>query len=274
LYGAERARAETVLGLQGLERELAELPEADQRLAIDLAGRDPDDGLTAVAYDKGAAFLRRLEEVFGRERFDAFVRRWFDEHAFESATTAGFRAFLEAELLAQDPDAAARVDVDRWLHGAGLPDDAPWPEVATFDRVDRARAAWLAGGSAEELPGDEWTTTEWLHFLGGLPDEVDPERLAALDARFALTGTGNAEILAAWLLRNLRAGYARMPAAVDARLERFLVEVGRRKFLEPLYRSLMATPEGAARARAIHATARPRYHAVTARTIDAIVAGR
>ena len=274
LYGAERANAETLLGMQGLERELAALPEADQRLAIDLAGRDPDDGMTAVAYDKGAAFLRRLEQVFGRPRFEAFVRRWFDEHAFKSATTAEFRDYLQSELLAAEPALAAEIDVARWIDGAGLPDDAPRPEVAWFERVDLARTTWLDGGPVAELPGDGWTTPEWLHFLGGIPDDVDPELLAALDARFDLTATGNAEILSAWLLRNLRAGYAELPAPVEARLERFLVEIGRRKFLEPLYRALTATPDGAARARTIYATARPRYHAVTARTIDAIVTDR
>src|SRR5690606_25429636 len=82
LYGAERARMETLHGLHGLERELATLPPADQVLHVELEGRDPDDGMTAVPYDKGAAFLRRLEQVFGRERFDRFLDDWFRTHAF------------------------------------------------------------------------------------------------------------------------------------------------------------------------------------------------
>ena len=115
LYGEEQAAQETVNAMSGLQDELRELPPADQVLHIDLAGRNPDDGMTAIPYDKGAAFLRRLEEVFGRERFDEFLKAWFREHAFESVTTATFVGFLDERLLASDPERAARVDVDAWL---------------------------------------------------------------------------------------------------------------------------------------------------------------
>jgi hypothetical protein len=47
--------------------------------------------------------------------------------------------------------------------------------------------------------------------------------------------------------------------------------VGRRKFLKPLYTELAKTTEGTARARAIYAKARPRYHAVSTGTIDKIL---
>jgi aminopeptidase N len=97
VFGRDRAAMETNLGMQELADELRSLPEADQRLHIDLAGRNPDDGMTGVPYQKGAAFLRRLEQSFGRERVDAFLRRWFDEHAFRSVTTATFVDWLQRE---------------------------------------------------------------------------------------------------------------------------------------------------------------------------------
>ena len=53
-------------------------------------GRDPDDGMNHVPYEKGALFLRTLEQTFGRARFDAFLRTYFDEHVFKSITTADF----------------------------------------------------------------------------------------------------------------------------------------------------------------------------------------
>ena len=92
VYGLERARMEQrARRWTRLKDEMAELATRDQVLHIDLAGRHPDDGFSQVPYDKGALFLRRLEQVFGRERFDRFLRGWFDEHAFESVTTAEFR---------------------------------------------------------------------------------------------------------------------------------------------------------------------------------------
>src|SRR5690606_12478672 len=83
LYGRGRAEMEAMLGRQDLEHELRrlELP-GDSRLHVDLRGRDPDDGLSDVAYEKGALFLREFEESYGREAFDPFIRKWFVEHAF------------------------------------------------------------------------------------------------------------------------------------------------------------------------------------------------
>lgn len=271
LYGEERSRAETRNGLTQLEAELAKLPPADQRLHLDLAGRDPDDAMTAVAYDKGAAFLRRIETAFGRERFDRFVRAWFDEHAFRSVTTAEFLAFLGERLLERDPTTAAAIDVETWVRGPGLPADCPRPRSALLDAVDAARERFVAGGAAAELRAKDWSTSQWLHFLGALPAEFPRDRLAELDAAFALTASGNAEILAAWLERNLAGGYAGLPAAIDARLDAFLHEVGRRKFVKPLFTALARTPEGKPRAQAIYATARRRYHSVTRGTIDTLL---
>ena len=59
--------------------------------------------------------------------------------------------------------------------------------------------------------------------------------------------------------------------AADSRLTQFLMEVGRLKFLKPLYAELTRTPQGLARARFIYANARPRYHAAATGTIDKIL---
>jgi hypothetical protein len=109
-----------------------------------------------------------------------------------------------------------------------------------------------------------------VHFLHGLPPTLSSEELAAVDAAFQFTASGNAEILAAWFPHALRAGYA--PA--DAALENFLHHVGRRKFLVTLYKALLAAPNGATRARAIYAKARPNYHSVATSTLDAMLADR
>ncbi len=271
LYGKERAAQETINSLSGLRDEIAELPESDQILHLDLTGRDPDDGMTAIAYDKGAAFLRRLEQIFGRERFDAFLAKWFAEHAFQSVTTAEFLTFLDRELLAADPQRAARIDVHRWVKEPGLPEDCPVPESRQFDAVDAARNLFLSGGDVGAIPFDAWTTAEALRFLGEIPVGTAAERLDALDARFHLTDSGNSEILAAWLEIRIRAGLP-LPEAVAGRLESFLTRVGRRKFLTPLYRALNeAGPEGEAEARRIYAIARPRYHAVSRGTLDTLL---
>ena len=62
LYGVDRAEMESVLGLADLREELKDQPPEDQVLHIDLTGRDPDDGMNRIPYEKGALFLRTLEK--------------------------------------------------------------------------------------------------------------------------------------------------------------------------------------------------------------------
>ena len=266
IYGTDRASMEIVLGMQGLEDELAKLPARDQVLHIDLGGRNPDDGMTAVAYDKGAAFLRRLEQVFGRDRLDAFLREWFDSHAFQSVTTAEFLTFLDRELLQTDAAAAAQVDVADWVAGSGLPGDAPVPASALIAAVDAQKALWQAGRPAAELETSGWVTQQWLRFLDDL-GQPSTDQLGDLDAAFRFTRSGNSEILAAWLALAVKSNFH----AVDRRLDLFLMTVGRRKFLKPLYEALLAAEDGKARAMSIYRRARPRYHAVSTRTLDAML---
>ena len=263
VYGVDRSAMEIVLGMQGLRDEMKDLPPADQVLHIDLAGRNPDDAMTQVPYEKGAAFLRRLEQVFGRQRLDAFLRDWFSSHAFQSLTTSTFLAFLDEKLLRTDPALGKQIDVQAWVTAAGLPSDAPVPDSLLFAKVEAAKTAWQAGAKPTELDTKGWVTQQWLRFLAGL-EHPTKEQLAELDQAFAFTRSGNSEILSAWLVLAVAHDYR----AVDRRLDLFLMTVGRRKFLKPIYEALLKAEDGKARALAIYQKARPRYHSVAQRTLD------
>ena len=92
LYGADRARMLQVLDRRSLDTEIKRLgpTSKDTMLHLDLTGRDPDDGVNDIAYEKGATFLRTIEAAVGRDTFDAFLRGYFDRHAFHSITTPSF----------------------------------------------------------------------------------------------------------------------------------------------------------------------------------------
>jgi len=264
VYGAERAQMERQLAIGELERGMKELEPWQQVLHIQLEGHGPDDGFSDVPYTKGALFLTRIEELAGRARFDGFLRKWFDEHAFQSVTTEDFRRFLQQELLDKTPLA---LDLQAWLESPGLPADAPRPKTEALARVEREIASWKSQRDAAAILAEAWVTQQWLHFLEGIAEGLDAQSMAALDARFGFTRTGNCEILDVWLRLSIQCGYH----AADARLEEFLMEVGRRKYLEPLYKELKKTPQGLERAKAIYAKARPRYHAVSRGTIDELL---
>ncbi|MCB9831366.1 MAG: M1 family metallopeptidase [Planctomycetes bacterium] len=264
LFGPERAGMEIMLAMRSLKEEMAELEPRDQILHVDLDGRDPDAGFTGVPYDKGAAFLRRLEQAVGRERFDRFLRGWFDGHAFRSVSTADFVEYLEREL----PEAADAVDLALWIEGPGLPEDAPIPVSRAFETIDRKAADFVAGSiEAGAIAAGAWTTQEWLRFISSLGDRLPRERMVALDRAFGLNARRNSEISCAWLELAVRSHYE----AAWPRLEEFLCEQGRRKFLKPLYKALAEDPELIALGRRIYARARPGYHAISTGTIDEII---
>jgi leukotriene-A4 hydrolase len=269
LYGRERAEMEAVLGRQDLEEAFAELGPEDERLRLQLAQRDPDDAMSDVAYEKGALFLRALEETYGREVFDPFLQSWFEQHAFASVTTEQLIAFVATELVAKHAPLEGHtvVDLGAWLDQPGLPPNAPVPSAEAFARVDATVARFVSGTpGVDALPSERWTPHEWLHFLRALPIDLPRERLAELDRRFALSGSGNAEILAQWLEVCVKHGYAE----VDGRLETFLRTIGRRKFVLPLYRALLDSGRQPDAAR-IYASARAGYHPITQQSVDELL---
>ncbi len=271
LYGVPRARMEAVLGLQELRDDLKRLPPSDQILHIQLSGRDPDDGMTQVAYEKGALFLTELERAFGRTRFDSFLHDYFDRHSFQSITTEVFVNDLKTQLFPLDPSAASKIDLDAWIESPGLNVKFVEPRSPELEAVDRLALDWPKGKVlVSALPGAKWSTQEWLRFLRGLPENLSVSKMAELDALFNLTGRGNAEIAAQWLEMSILNNYH----AADVRLEEFLTSIGRRKFLMPLYRALLKTPEGTVRAKAIYAKARPFYHPIAIESVDKLLSGR
>jgi aminopeptidase N len=273
LYGEERAEMEAALGKQELLAELADdlASKPDfQKLAIQLKGKDPDDNFSGIPYEKGALFLGALENAYGREVFDVFLRKWFDSHAFGSVTTNDFLTALRDDLLSKhEPlEGKAQPNVEAWVHGVGLPDDAPSFSAAAFDAVDAQVAAWTDGSTkTEALKTNTWTPHEWLHFLRALPEALTTEQMTSLDDRFALTTSKNSEILSQWL--NIAARRRYQPAY--SAIESFLVGVGRRKFLTPLYKALISSDEGKTQAMQIYAKARPGYHAISRDSLDELL---
>jgi len=67
---------------------------------------------TLVTYIKGANFLFFLEDRFGREAFDPFLKAWFDDNAFGAVTTENFLTYLHENLHKDNPDAVTKAEID------------------------------------------------------------------------------------------------------------------------------------------------------------------
>lgn len=257
VYGLEQALMEQVLDRRDLEKDLLEFAPPDQILHINLTGRDPDEGCTRIPYIKGALFLRLMEQTFGRNEFDSFLRGYFDHFAFRSVTTEEALTYLRRELFARFPQKAVALAVDEWVTQPGLPAAAP--------RARSPRLEQIAEGAG---PSKDWNTQQWLEFLQTLPRPVSNERMAQLDAAWNLTNHRNYEISAEWLGLAIETSYS--PA--DQRLDDYLHEVGRTRMVRDLYTKLSKTEPGLARAHAIYATARQGYHPMAQTVVDKILA--
>jgi aminopeptidase N len=266
LYGTGRAAQEAALSWADMEAALEELGRnAPGTRLHDPSGADS----SGIVYDKGSVFLRTIERTVGRERFDAYLRSYFDRHAFQPMTSARFLADLRSNLVRGDPALEQKLMLDQWVYQPGLPANAVRPDLNAFARVDTALAAFKSGGPAAALPYASWNTAERLRFLNGLPRELSQARLAELDRALGLTASQNSEVLFAWLKLAIDNRYE---PAVPA-IERFLAGMGRRKFVAPLFEALVAEGTwGRPIATRIYARTRPGYHSVTTATVDKLLA--
>lgn len=270
VFGKRRADMDAVIALRDLVEARANITvPRDRTLQPDLTGRDPDDAYSIVPYEQGALFLTWIESKVGRQAFDTFLRAWFDEHAFQSATTAECLSFLRRRLLEQYPDLVNDAEIDEWLHTEGIPSFAVLPSSDAFERVADVLRAWLGGDEqslATEAPA--WTTQEWMHFIDALPRNLSGAQMTELDTRFNLTHSHNAEIAHVWFRLAIATHYD----AAFAAMERYLTTIGRRKLIVPIYRDLVATAPGRAMAVRIYALARAAYHPLAQATIDLLIA--
>jgi len=269
VYGKALADEEALLSARALQKSIGAMPANAQKLAPDPRGLGGDDALSDVAYDKGSWFLRTLEQRFGRDNFDAYLKGYFAHFAFQSITTEQMLDYMKPHLIDRYPGKMGWDEVQAWVYGEGIPKDAPLPDSPRFNAIDKERSAFLAGTlAADKLDAKGWNTQEWMYFLDRLPDVAPLDKLRQLDAAWHLTGTPNAEIGMRWYTHAIDAGdKAAWPAAAE-----HMLRIGRLYLTTPLYKALVKTPEGLAFAEQVYAKAKPGYHPLTQQAVEGIIA--
>ncbi len=268
IYGKKRADQEAALSFAAIEETLAEAGSDDPGTALHQPVNVDSIG-SAIVYDKGAYFLRTVENIVGRERFDKWLTQWFDNHAFQPATSAMILADMEANLV-KDEAEAEKLKLREWIYETGLPDNVVRPDPAAFAEVDAAARAYSADRTLDTAAWTKWTSAERQRFLAKVPRTLSPADLAALDKGLRLSGSGNNEELFLWLELAMENRY---DPAVEG-TETFLASVGRRKFVAPLFEALMEQGAwGQPIAKRVYAKTRSSYHAVTQGTVDELVSG-
>lgn len=269
IEGKEYSDMLQVLGYQDLQEELKSFGKnnPDTKLYLELKGRDPDEGLTDIAYEKGALFLVHIEQQVGRDKFDVFLKNYFQMNAFKTMDTKGFLKYLNDSLIQGDHKLSEKINAEGWIYKSDLPKDIPIIKSKKLDAVDKGLNDFSKGKLISSLKTKNWSSHEYLYFIRGLPKDINTAQMDEIRNKFNFATCGNSELEAAWFEHAIRQQYKiDYPA-----LEIFLIKVGRRKFLMPLYTALIQTEEGKEIAKNIYKKARNNYHYVAIQSIDELL---
>jgi len=238
----------------------------DAHLFLDLDGRDPDDGMTDVAYVKGAFFLKTLESNVGRDKMDVFLNNYFNHFKFTSVNTEKFVSYLEKELLQKY---SIDFNYKEWIYQPGIPQSCIDLKSDGFESVKEMAFAFAHDSSLvkwENFPFNKrsnYSVQEWLTFIRHLPSDIDNERMNILDENLSFSEWTNAEIQFEWFMKSISSNYT----AAYPYLKSFLEKIGRRKFILPLYEALYENENTRQNALDWFNQFKKNYHAVSSNSI-------
>ncbi len=272
VYGKPYDQMRQVLAWNDLEKTIAEMKQdglmADTKLKLNLQGRDPDDGLSDIAYDKGRFFLCHLEKIVGKTQWDHFLNSYFKSHAFGFMDTEGFIAYLNHELLDKNTQWKKEANILEWIYGEGLPKSAIKPVSSELNKVDKILNAYFNGAlKTESMDTSGFTTHHWQYLIRQFGLKANLSQLTKWDKVFKFSDRSNAELCCDWYALSIRLKFIQN----RPQIETFLNQVGRRKFLMPIYSELAKSSEGKKWANAVFLNAKKGYHSVSVNSVSGLL---
>ncbi len=265
IYVKEYANMLHRINYDDLQRTLSEMmleAPGDTKLKLNLKGRNPDDGVSDIAYVKGCLFLIMLENYYGRESLDEFLKKYFNHFKWKTITTEEFIDYLNAHLLIKKPMDSKIIQ--QWIYDIGLPKNCPVIESNEYNRVIEMATKFNKNGQLKSIDTSKFTTHHYLFLLRNLNSDSIKNNIQMLDSVYQFSNSSNAEILCEWFVLCIKSQYLKpMP-----QIEKFLTSVGRRKFLTPIYDALISTDNGKEIAEDIYDKAKASYHFVSRNTIE------
>ncbi|CAN0909336.1 Leucine aminopeptidase, partial [Linum grandiflorum] len=269
VQGEERAILNMGIGWRGLNEEMERFKDNMEftKLKTNQEGVDPDNVYSQVPYEKGFQFLARIERQIGRPAFDEFTKKYIETFKFKSIDTDTFLAFLKANVPGIEKD----VDLKLWTEGTGLPPDAYEPVSNLYTQIVSLANEFKDGKMPKEDEVANWHGQEWELYLENLPKCVEASQVSALDARYRLSESKDYEV---------KVGFLQIAISSKCRdyypeVEKTLKEVGRMKYLRPLYTALVqgsGKEEEKILAKRLFAEARECYHPIAQGVVESILA--
>ncbi len=268
VFGVNEAKMQDVLSRKVLENTLTEMGKdsPDTKLKVNSTGKNPDDALSDIAYEKGYAFLQTIEAAVGREKFDKFLTNYYKDHAFQSITTEDFVDYYNKNLIKGDKALADKIKLEDWIYKSGIPSNIIVPVSEDFNSIDKIQKTWRKTG-VKGLSQKIKSTNEKVHFIDYLPKDLTVEEMTSIDKEFNFTNGGNFVVRRQWFIIAIQHQYKFAYPAI----EKYLTTYSRTYSLTPLYKEMIKTPEGKIWAKQIYAKAKSGYHATTIEALNGIL---
>ena len=296
LKGQEYSNILCEIEFDELNQELKEIkasehPE-DARLKLNLTNRNPDDGMTSVAYVKGAYFLKTLEAKIGRTKMDAFLKGYFKKFAFQNITTETFYDYLHSQLLTVQ---GISFNTDEWLYLNELPKNMVkiqskdldtmrllakktnqgeniFAPVKKFKWVEkkykkkRQLKSFKKVYFTVQLDPKKYNTQMWQTYLRSLDSTLSTSTLNTIDESVGFSHANN-EIRFEWYMVCLKNNHW----AIKEGLSEFLRNIGRRKYVLPLFKELLRHPKERNWTAELYRNAKANYHSVTRKSVERLM---
>ncbi|WP_298220544.1 hydrolase/aminopeptidase [Flavobacterium sp.] len=265
VFGLKEAKMQDVLSRKLLADNMTEYGDSnpDTKLKVDTKDRNPDEGLSDIPYEKGYAFLQTVEYAVGRDKFDAFLKAYFNSHAFQSITTEDFVEYFKENLIKGDKTLAEKIKLDEWVYTPKIPSNIIVPVSEDFNAIDDIQKTWRQTG-IKGLSQKIKSTNEKQHFIDYLPKEITEKEMDEIDKEFHFTQGGNFVIKRQWFVIAIRQKYKPAYPAI----EQFMIATSRTGSLQTLYKEMVKTPEGKTWARQIFEKAKSGYHLTTVQDLQ------
>ncbi|KAL5066672.1 hypothetical protein RYX36_017559 [Vicia faba] len=269
VQGEKRATLNIGIGWRGLNEDVERFKDNLEltKLKNNQEGIDPDDAYSQVPYEKGFQFLLRIEREVGRPAFDEFLKKYIATFKFKSIDTETFLDFLRANI----PGIENQIDLVLWTEGTGIPSDAYEPDSSVYKTIVALANESVNGRMPTEDEIAEWQGQEWELYLDNLPKSIEVSQILALDSRYKLSESKDYEVKVSFLQRAISCGCK----AYYSEVEKTLKEVGRMKYLRPLYTALVkdsGSEEDKVFAKRLFSEARECYHPIAQGVVESIFA--
>lgn len=268
VQGEKIAALNIGIGWKGLNEEMERFKDNMEftKLKTNQETVDPDDVYSQVPYEKGFQFLWRIEREIGRPAFDEFLKKYIATFKFQSIDTDMFLDFLKANV----PGIEKKVDLHLWTEGTGIPPDAMEPVSNIYSKIVSLAQEFKLGRMPREDEVADWRGQEWELYLENLPKYVEASQISALDGRYRLAESKDYEVKVAFLQLAISSGCKYYYSEV----EKTLKEVGRMKYLRPLYTALAqgtGKEEEKIFAKRVFSEARNTYHPIAQGVVESIL---